>query len=236
MRPEKRELKLTPRVVFEDKTLLVIDKPAGLVVNRLENRKETCLQDWLENYLRLKDGGIGDRAGIVHRLDKETSGLIVVAKTEAAFKALQKQFKQREVEKQYLALVHGRVVPKKGTIAVAISRSPFDRKKFGVFLGGKESKTDYQTKKEYQGYTLLELRPKTGRTHQLRVHLKHINYPIVADEKYGGRKRARDDRKWCPRQFLHAAFLSFTHPATGRKVDFYSTLPADLEKCLAKMS
>lgn len=228
LRKEEREVKLTPKVVFEDKTILVLDKPAGLVVAE-------ALQAWLRNYLKIKGQGIGGRAGIVHRLDKETSGLMVVAKTSLAFKKLQSQFKKRKVEKHYLALVHGQVSPAKGKIKAAISRSPFDRKKFGVFLGGRPAETDYQVKKLFPHYTLLELRPKTGRTHQIRVHLKHLGYPIVADSKYGGRKRAREDRTWCPRQFLHASFLSFTHPLTGKKVKFSLPPPADLEDSLQKM-
>lgn len=244
MREEKRKVRLvvaslTPKIIFEDKTILVINKPAGMVVNRAKTIKERTVQDWLEGYLRIKSRGIGERAGIVHRIDRETSGILVVAKTQKAFKNLQKQFKERRVEKRYLALVHGEVKPKEGVIEVPISRSPFNRKKFGVFLGGRPAKTRYIAKRNYTlyaiRYTLLELVPTTGRTHQIRVHLKYLGHPVVADEKYAGRKTARSDRQWCPRQFLHASYLSFIHPKSGRKVEFFLALPSDLKKALEKL-
>ncbi len=222
----------TPKVIFEDDFLLVIDKPAGMVVNRAKTVKEETVQDWVGGYLKIKGRGAGGRAGIAHRLDKETSGLLLIAKTEKSFKDLQKQFKERKVEKKYLALVHGQVKLKKGTIEVPISRSPYNRKKFGVFLGGRPAKTRYEVKKGYPNFSLLELTPETGRTHQIRVHLKYIGHPVVGDEKYAGRKTARDDRQWCPRQFLHASSLSFSHPGTKKKVSFSSKLPAELEKAL----
>lgn len=230
---------LTPKIIFEDKTILVIDKPAGMVVNRVKTIEGKTIQDWLEDYLKIKGRGIGERAGIVHRLDKETSGILVVAKTQKVFEDLQQQFKQRRVEKRYLALVHGKVEPKEGTIEAPITRSPFNRKKFGVFLGGRPAKTKYKVKKYYSlftnHYSLLELAPTTGRTHQIRVHLKYLGYPVVADEKYAGRKTARADRQWCPRQFLHASYLSFAHPETGKKIKFTSEFPKDLKKPLTNL-
>lgn len=156
---------ISPKIIFEDKHLLVIDKPAGLVVNRAQTTTGPTLQDWLEAYLKLMDNGIGERAGIVHRLDKDTSGILLVAKTEPAFFELQRQFKERLVLKKYLALVHGEVKPSSGTIRAAISRSPFNRKKFGVFLGGREAETNYRVVKNIGRFSLLELEPKTGRTH-----------------------------------------------------------------------
>lgn len=224
------------KIIFEDKSLLVIDKPSGIIVDRSKTNKKETVQDWVEKYLKIEGKGAGDRAGIVHRLDKETSGVLLIAKDQETFEDLQDQFRKRKVKKTYLALVHGKVEPKKGTIEAPISRSPFNRKKFGVFLEGRQSKTKYKTE-EYRKLndkvvSLLELMPETGRTHQIRVHLKHIGYPIVADEKYGGRKRARADRQWCPRQFLHAVNLSFIHPQAGKRVAFYSPLPLDLKKAL----
>lgn len=235
MREEKSKVVnnlLTPKIIFEDKFILVLNKPAGMVVNRAETTKKKTIQDWVENYLKIKNRGIGDRAGIVHRLDKETSGLLLVAKTPKAFENLQKQFKERRVEKKYLALVHGKVEPKQGVIEAPITRSPYDRKKFGVFLGGRPAKTKYKVKKYVNFYSLLELIPETGRTHQIRVHLKYLGHSVVADEKYAGRKTARKDRQWCPRQFLHASSLSFVHPQTKKRVKFTSPFPSELQKAL----
>ena len=259
---------MTPQIIFEDDSFLVIDKPAGLTVNRSETTKnEETVQSWIEknfsfDKLRIPSGVEGDfplanndllRNGLVHRLDKETSGLLLVAKTSEAFENLQKQFKERKVKKTYLALAHGKVEPNEGVIEASISRSPFDRKKFGVFLGGREAKTKYKILSYYrlvtgpvprfpparatrpQGFTLLELTPETGRTHQIRVHLKFIGHPIVGDEKYAGRKTARSDRQWCPRQFLHAASLSFNHPLIGQRVEFSSKLPSDLQLAMMKL-
>ncbi|MGB9707112.1 MAG: RluA family pseudouridine synthase [Microgenomates group bacterium] len=234
----------TPHVLYEDKYLLVLDKPAGLVINRAQTTKEPTLQDWLEDKFEIRDSKFEipadfvRRAGIVHRLDKETSGVLLVAKTAEAFADLQRQFKERKVEKRYLALVHGKVEPSEGIIKAPISRSPFDRKKFGIFLGGREAETRYKTISNFkcqmsnEEFTLLELEPKTGRTHQVRVHLKYIGHPVVGDEFYAGRKTARADRRWCPRQFLHAWKISFCHPKTGDLVEFCSPLPKDLEDVL----
>lgn len=247
LREEERKVSFAPKIVFEDKTILILEKPAGLVVNRAKSVKGETLQDWIEkrpSYQAIKQSSRGEtdfikRSGVVHRLDKETSGLLIVAKTPQAFVNLQKQFKERKVEKKYLALVHGKVGPKEGTIGVPISRSPFDRKKFGVFLGGRPAKTRYKVKKHYNlvpsAYSLIELAPTTGRTHQIRVHLKYISHPVVGDDKYAGRKTARADRQWCSRQFLHASYLSFIHPETGKKASFSSKLPQDLAQSLKKM-
>jgi len=228
-----------PKIIYQDKSILVLEKPSGLVVDRSKSVKQKTLEDWLAKEFKFsfKNGQLL-RNGLVHRLDKETSGLLVVAKTGQALEKLQKQFKNRQVEKKYKALVHGRVAPAKGKITVAISRSHHNRQKFGVFLGGKASLTKYQKLADYQtekkgNFSLLELKPKTGRTHQIRVHLKYLGFPVVADAKYGGRKTARADRKWCPRHFLHATFLAFDHPETGKKVKFSSPIPDDLKMALA---
>lgn len=221
------------KVVFEDESLLVIEKPPFLVVNRSLTAKNQTLQDLVGRYLKLKDLGLGGRAGIVHRLDKDTSGLMVVAKTAQAFENLQSQFKNRRVEKRYMALVHGQIKPPEGVVRLPICRSPFDRKKFGVFLGGREAETGYKKTRQVGDYSLLELYPKTGRTHQLRVHLKHLGYPIAGDELYAGRKNLKGDKVWCPRLFLHASFLAFFHPLSDQRLTFQSVLPADLEKALS---
>lgn len=237
-----------PKIIFEDSSILLLDKPADLVVNRVESVRRNTIQDWLEkrpSFRTLKPSSKRNadfikRAGLIHRLDKETSGLLLVAKTPRAFENLQRQFKERQVEKRYLALVHGVVEPKEGIIQAAISRSPFRRKRFGVFLGGRKAETKYKVislkSKIFRGekkfYSLLEARPTTGRTHQIRVHLRHIGHPIVGDEKYSGRKTARTTRRWCPRQFLHASYLAFIHPETGKRVDFNSALARELRGTL----
>ena len=229
-------MKLTPKILFKDNYFFIFDKPAGLVVNKVSSTKGETLESQLEKNQELK--GV-ERSGIVHRLDKETSGVMVVAKNQEVFDNLQNQFKKRTVEKNYLALVSGRVVPQTGKVKAAIARSPFNRKKFGVFLDGRPSQTNYQVEeyfsKKGREFTLLKLAPKTGRTHQIRVHLKYLGFPIIGDEKYGGRKASRKDRQWCPRQFLHASFLSFSHPKDGQGVEFESSLPSDLKKALASL-
>lgn len=218
---------MTPKIIFEDDSLLVIDKPAGLVVNRAETQKGETLEDWAA-----KRGINVERSGIVHRLDKDTSGLLVVAKTEAALANLQAQFKGREVVKKYLALVHGKVEPEEGEIFAPLARNPFNRMRFGVFPGGREAQTNYRVLKVYRDFSFLELSPHTGRTHQIRVHLKYINHPIVSDPIYGGRKNYQADLRFCPRLFLHASYLQIKHPMTGEKMEFSAPLPGDLDKVL----
>lgn len=228
---------MEPIIVFEDKTLLVVDKPAGMIINQAETTKGiVTLQDWLIKLKKIKL----DRAGIVHRLDKETSGLLVVAKTESTMQALQKQFKDRTVQKTYWCLVHGQVKPKEGEINAPINRNPFNRKRFGVFIGGREAKTEYQVL-DYYSYqqldlSLLAVKPKTGRTHQIRVHLKHLGYPLVADEWYAGRKTSQSDRQWCPRLFLHAKELCLIHPISGQQQQFKTELAVDLQGVLDKLT
>lgn len=232
---------MIPKILFEDEEILVINKPAGMIVNRAETtRKEETVQDWLKDNFNFPLAGSSNlRNGLVHRLDKETSGVLLIAKTLKTFEDLQKQFKERKIKKKYLALTHGKVEPLQGVIQASISRSPFNRKKFGVFLGGREAKTNYEVKKYYclgnEKYTLLELVPITGRTHQIRVHLKFIGHPIVADEKYAGRKTLRKDLEWCSRLFLHAAVLSFTHPLSHQEITLKSELPSDLRLAMMKL-
>lgn len=239
-----------PQIIFEDDTLVVINKPPGLVVNRADTTlKIETLQDWVErriNTSEIKDKG-GEyleflkRNGIVHRLDKDTSGLLLVAKTPPAFADLKDQFKSRFVVKKYLALVHGRVEPSNGAIEVPIARSPYNRRRFGVFPGGRAAATAYETHETYETpgrhetYTLLELSPQSGRTHQIRVHLQYLGHPVVSDPFYAGRKQSRADLQFCPRLFLHAHFLRFKHPASGRVIEFTSPLPPDLALVLKKL-
>lgn len=247
------------KVLFEDGQILVIDKSAGTVVTPADSIQENTISDILT-----KEYGISlDRGGIVHRLDKDTSGVLIAAKTQEVLENLQAQFKNRVVKKEYLVLVHGEFKEEK-TVNGAIARNPGNREKFIVWEDedSKEAETkfvpvkrlemtDQEMEKIFQGFskiqmrklftshyslfTLVSCRPKTGRTHQIRVHLKHIGFPVVSDEKYGGRKTVRLDRRWCPRQFLHARSLEITHPKTGERMVFESPLPEDLKTALSDL-
>ena len=225
---------MKPIIIFEDESILVLDKPSGWITN---DASTTTTQPVLQTWLRenLKYPLVGDRErrdGIVHRLDKETSGLLLVAKTPKAFENLQSQFKERKVKKTYIALAHGEVELKEGGITASVGRLPWRRERFGVLPGGREATTDYKVIKVLESkdekFSLVELYPKTGRTHQIRIHLKFIGHPIVGDNFYAGRKTARDDRAWCPRLFLHASSISFSHPADGSLLNFESVLPKEL--------
>lgn len=230
---------LNPEIIYQNELYLVINKPPGVVVDRAVTNKNETIQDWVEenhNHELAKD--FSRRNGIVHRLDKDTSGVLVIAKTTMAYEALQKQFKERETLKEYVALVHGRI-EKAGTIDAPVGRLPWNRTRFGVFPGGKSAKTDYEIlenlKKNSEEFTLLKLHPETGRTHQIRVHLKHIGFPIVSDTFYAGRKTARNDLKWCPRLFLHAKSLEFNNPADGLRCKYECVLPLDLASSLENL-
>lgn len=240
------------KILYEDSDILVLDKPAGVIVNKSDTTKgEKTVQDWVEEYLKItnikKSLGFRDsdlefssRAGIVHRLDKETSGILLVAKNPDLFGTLQAQFKERKVQKKYIALVHGKLSLAKGEIKVSVGRLPWNRKRFGVVAGGREAVTKYRvlsvkylvSGKERKPLTLLELYPETGRTHQIRVHLKYINHPVFADPFYAGRKTSRNDRKLLSRMFLHASKISFNSPKTGDLVSFESPLPEELKHFL----
>lgn len=228
-------------IIHEDDSILVVSKPSGQVVNRAKTtRGMRTLQDELEKYFKIErpEDGIGGRAGIVHRLDKGTSGVLVVAKTEKAFKNLQAQFKQRKVKKEYLALAHGEIKDRQGRIEASIGRNPRNRMRFAVVEGGRRAVTEYETINYHpstinnEDLSYLRVKPLTGRTHQIRVHLKHIGHPIVSDPLYLSRKRLKADRKWCPRLFLHAESLGFKHPESGAWVRFEAALPEDLSEVL----
>lgn len=235
---------MSPDVIHQGKSFLVIDKPSGWVTNDAVSVKVPTIQKWVrDNVQGSSINNLKFRNGIVHRLDKETSGVLLVAKTAKSFSNLQKQFKKRVVNKSYMALVHGEVGEKKGVVSQPVGRLPWNRERFGVLPGGREASTQYSVsrilyrlydgKKEF--YSLVELKPKTGRTHQIRIHMKHIGHPLVSDEFYAGRKTARADRKWCPRLFLHAGGISFNHPDSGKKVSFESELPKDLKGALEEL-
>lgn len=219
---------MTIPILFEDNALLVIDKPAGIVVNRAQSVKGETVQDWVEKTYGIT---IDNRAGIVHRIDKETSGILLIAKTEDAYRDLQRQFKERLVKKTYLAIVHGVVTPPEGEINAPVGRLPWHRERFGIVPGGKESITKYHVLEKGE-YSVLELFPQSGRTHQIRVHLKYIHHPIVGDYLYAGRKTARSDRTWAPRVMLHAWKLTCAHPVTGQDLAFVAPIPDDMKSII----
>jgi 23S rRNA pseudouridine1911/1915/1917 synthase len=231
-------------ILFEDPHLLVLDKPAGLVVHPAAGHRDGTLVNALLH--RSKEwAGPTDRPGLVHRLDKDTSGVLVVAKTELAMAKLGKAMKERCLEKEYLAVVYGKAPLKKGRIDLKIRRDPADRKRMAVSKSeGRDSSTFYEILSESSGtcsgLTLLKCRLVTGRTHQIRVHLKALHLPIVGDPVYGAArwKGLKDEalREACrtfPRQALHSWRLSLAHPATGKALTFTAPVPADVSSLLA---
>lgn len=215
-------------VVYEDENVLVIDKPAGLTTHPAPGHPGGTLVNAL--LTRCPDLAVSSsdvmRPGIVHRLDKDTSGLMVIAKNEPARECLVAQFKSRSVTKGYLVLVKGRLSPEQGMIEAPIGRDPHRRRRMAIVETGKDASTQYRVRKYVDGYTLLEVIPVTGRTHQIRVHLSAIGYPVVGDTTYGVRS------PHLARQFIHAYRLGFRLPSNGEYREFTSPLPADLEKTL----
>lgn len=228
VRPENIPLELP----YSDDHIVVIDKPSGMVVHPGAGRTHgTLVNALLYHFPELAEFGPEERPGIVHRLDKETSGLMVVARTQKAQKELQRQFKMREVNKHYLGLVWGKMPEKKGEITWSLGRHA----KHGERMSVKTRKprtalTQYSVQEEYPEFSLLEIKPVTGRTHQIRVHFSASGHPVVGDTRYGRRKiKIR-----CPRLFLHSYWLSFIHPETKEKLEFSSPLPEDLKNFLEK--
>lgn len=228
-------------IVYEDSDLIVVNKPAGVVVHPAAGINSGTLVNALAYHfeqLSTQAGAI--RPGIVHRLDKDTSGLLVVAKTEVAHEKLADQFRAREVFKSYVALVHGVVELDSGRIDQPIARDPHNRTRMAVVRAGRTALTLYRVRRRYDRFTLLDVELKTGRTHQIRVHLYWLKYPVVGDEVYGsGRDNTVQDpqlkagiRK-LSRHFLHAEQLAFRHPTTEKIVRFSAPLPAELEQLLA---
>ena len=231
-------------VIYEDRHLLVVDKPAGLIVHPGAGRATGTLVNALLH--RVRDlSGIGGvvRPGIVHRLDRGTSGLLVVAKDDASHLALSRQFSGRTVDKEYLAVVLGVPRAVEGTIDVPIGRDPVHRKRMSVRAPrGRAARSTYRLVEAFDGAALLRVRIATGRTHQIRVHLAALGHPVAGDPTYGGRRRpasrrseARAALETLARPALHAARLAFTHPATGERMSFESPLPADLQELLATL-
>ncbi len=219
-------------IVYEDDHLLVVNKPAGMVVHPAAGVVHgTLVNALLAHCPQVADVGGPERAGIVHRLDRETSGLIVVAKDPETHAALQRQFQRRLVRKTYVALVEGQVQPREGIIEVPIGRDQKDRTRMTVARTGRPAVTQYRVVEIFPDYTLLEVRPHTGRTHQIRVHLAWFGYPVVGDRIYGRRRQTL----LVDRHFLHARDLAFTHPSTGEKVSFTAPLPPELTAVLAQL-
>lgn len=218
-------------VVYEDDDLLVIDKPAGLPVHPAPGHPaRTLVNAVLHLYPGLADTGDSLRPGIVHRLDKDTSGLVLVARNETSRAYLAAQFKNRTVRKVYRALVRGRLTPETGVIEAALGRDPRNRKRMTVLAEGRGARTAYRVLEYVGDCTLLEVIPHTGRTHQIRVHLSAIGFPILGDNVYGVKS------PHLSRQFLHASLLGFRLPATGEYAEFTSELPPDLARALQALA
>jgi 23S rRNA pseudouridine1911/1915/1917 synthase len=280
--------------LFEDDDLVVISKSAGVVATRAQTVLEPTVQDWMAERLgearqidfwksRVAewqsmvpadfDEQFGTpeeqfvaRSGIVHRLDKDTSGVMVLAKNPGAYVALLAAFKNRHVQKTYTCLTHGKFALQQGVVSAPLGRSSKDRTVFAIRAEGRPAETFYsvervfagldeevvdsllqtalpeaterrqffrQAARLYQGFSLVSCQPKTGRTHQIRVHMMHKHHPLVGDATYVGKKRAHLDILWCPRQFLHAAKLELAHPRTGEQLVFEAALPEELEKVIS---
>jgi 23S rRNA pseudouridine1911/1915/1917 synthase len=238
--PPPKTLELVPlemelTILHEDEHLLVLDKPAGLVVHPAPGHgKDTLVNALLAHCGDLRGIGGVERPGIVHRLDKDTSGLLVVAKDEETHRDLVDQFKHRKVEKVYLSLVYGTPCPMEGTIEAPIGRHPVHRKKMAVVEKGRKALTCYQVLASGKGISLVEVKIETGRTHQIRVHMHYIGHPVVGDPDYGGRvprdlpPSLKKAIKALGRQALHHHRMRFTHPATGEEMTFVSHLPEDM--------
>lgn len=226
----KPELGTTPVVpiIFQDKDILVIDKPAGISTHPAPGETGTTLSE-IFSYI-YKDVNETGRDHIVHRLDKGTSGVMVLAKNKNSKDFISEQFSKRGVNKKYEALVRGKLLPKEGVIDMPLTRDLFSRNKISPVEGGREAKTIYSVIKYFQEYTLVELLPKTGRTHQIRVHMAAIGHPLYGDERYGGKRKGED------MIFLHAKEISFLHPKTGQRVKFVSEMPNNLKEVISNLN
>jgi 23S rRNA pseudouridine1911/1915/1917 synthase len=242
VRLEPREVGAAPEclplaIVYEDADLVVVNKPAGMVVHVGAGVKSgTLVNALLHHIATLSTAGGQSRPGIVHRLDKMTSGLVIVAKNDSAHRALAGQFKGRDVHKTYMLLVHGRVTKDAGEIAVPVGRDPVRRVRMGV--GGirpREALTRYRVLRRFPHFTLLEAEPRTGRTHQIRVHFASLGHPIVGDTLYGAPSKLRiggREVKTLARNFLHASAIEFRHPRTNAETSLRAPLPGELEDFL----
>lgn len=230
-------------IVFEDDDLIVVNKPAGMVVHPAAGVDSGTLANALAfHFAQLSNTAGAARPGIVHRLDKGTSGLLVVAKSESAHEHLADQFRAREVLKSYIALVHGQVEKECEEIDQPIARDPRNRVRMTIVRGGRPAVSIYRVRRRFERFTLLDVELKTGRTHQIRVHLAWLKHPVVGDEVYGGGRdktvadaHIRAQFTKLGRQFLHAAELGFRHPRTGKPVRFTAQPPADLRQLLKEL-
>ncbi|HPU35301.1 MAG TPA: RluA family pseudouridine synthase [Bacillota bacterium] len=235
--PEGLELKGEPiplDIYYEDSDVIVVNKPRGMVVHPAEGNYTGTLVHALLYHCKDLSGINGvTRPGIVHRLDKDTSGLIVAAKNDFAHLDLARQFKDRLITRRYYALVHGRVKEQSGTVNAPIGRDPRDRQKMAVVMKkGKHAVTRYSVLRRFKGYTYLELKLETGRTHQIRVHMSFIGHPLVGDPKYGPARPHFNLNG----QFLHAAVLGFNHPRKGTRIELEAPLPEELAAVLQKLT
>jgi len=251
--PAPKKLEIRPEniplnIVYEDEHLLVVNKPAGMVVHpAFAAYSGTLVNALLYHCHNLSGIGGVQRPGLVHRLDKDTSGLLVVAKDDATHQHLSEQFRQRTVEREYWAVVWGHFRKKTGRIETPIGRSPKDRTRMTVLKEGKQAITEYEVLEEFLLTSLVRVKLETGRTHQIRVHFAHTGHPVFGDPTYGGRNRqlgglSAPQREWVvpilenmPRQALHAKTLGFTHPITGQKMFFDSELPDEMHQVLQQL-
>lgn len=236
--PKPKEIELKPQdipidIVYEDSSIIVVNKPKGLVVHPAVGNPDGTLVNAIMNICKDSLSGIGGeiRPGIVHRLDKDTTGLLIIAKSDKAHINLSEQIKNREVKKIYIALVRGVVPENEATINMPIGRSTKDRKKMAVVKNGKEAITHFKVLNRFKNYTLLEIKIDTGRTHQIRVHMSEIGYPVVGDMVYSNGK----NEFGVEGQMLHAKSLDFNHPITGKQMHLEAELPNYFKKIIEKL-
>lgn len=235
VKPEPQSLELTPEnipldIVYEDDDVIVVNKPQGMVVHPAPGHPDHTLVNALLYRSPLSTINGTFRPGIVHRIDKDTSGLLMVAKNDLAHQSLAEQLRNKTNKREYLALVYGQIKEDEGTIDAPLGRNPQDRKKQAVVKGGRHAVTHFKVIKRYDNFTLVKCILETGRTHQIRVHMKYIGHPLVGDPLYGPRKVIGKNG-----QFLHAALLGFKHPRTGKEMVFEAPLPENFQKMLDKL-
>ena len=235
VKPEPQSLELTPEnipldIVYEDDDVIVVNKPQGMVVHPAPGHPNHTLVNALLYHSPLSTINGTFRPGIVHRIDKDTSGLLMVAKNDLAHQSLAEQLRNKTNKREYLALVYGQIKEDEGTIDAPLGRNPQDRKKQAVVKSGRHAVTHFKVMKRYDNFTLVKCILETGRTHQIRVHMKYIGHPLVGDPLYGPRKVIGKDG-----QFLHAALLGFKHPRTGKELVFEAPLPENFQKMLDKL-